>query len=291
MRACISLVLLAVLVSEVAVAQQNTLIVANPEALAGRWEAPDGQGGAVGLNIILTTSILGRPDNLAGQTQTEDEFTVGLYQRQGPDVASLGFNFFTGLSNGAHWDGHRLEVHVPGQADLPTTNLDLIWHPNSEMWSGLFERGQFRKQVALRRPTSKTTQSPFVGTWFEKGGGMMNNCVHITQQQDGGLAAWSDDIMIPRRVRYANGIQPPAQTREHYGEIAKAKMDAPDQITVELRAYTAMCCPHPFTAKITVDGLTLMGAWPSGPNQAPRESEWKKMQGNSCVANSDPATR
>jgi hypothetical protein len=91
----------------------------------------------------------------------------------------------------------------------------------------------------------------------------------------------------PGRVRYANGIQPPAQTREHYGEIAKAKLDAPDQITVELRAYTAMCCSHPFTAKISDNGMTLSGAWPSGPNQAPRVAEWGEMQGNSCLAKSD----
>lgn len=82
----------------------------------------------------------------------------------------------------------------------------------------------------------------------------------------------------------------PAQTREHYGEIAKAKLDAPDQITVELRAYTAMCCPHSFTAKIAEDGMTFSGAWPSGPNQAPRATEWEKMPGDSCIAKGDLKT-
>jgi hypothetical protein len=121
-------------------------------------------------------------------------------------------------------------IRSPGFASTaklicPTTNVGLVWHPESQRLSGLFERGPFREQVLLRRPASKTTKSPFMGTWFEKGGGMMNNCVHIAQQEDGALVAWSDDIMIPARERHANGIQPPAQTREHYGEIAKAKLD------------------------------------------------------------------
>jgi hypothetical protein len=287
MRALKIFSLMIVLLSRVEIAQQAASPIPSPEALAGRWEASDGHGGAVGMNIVLTTFVHGIPESLAGQPQFEEEFTVGLYQRTGPDVEPLGFNFFAAPDGGASWDGHRLGIRLNGKADLPTTNVDLVWHPESQTWSGLFERGPFHEQVLLRRPASKTSTSPFVGTWFEKGGGMMNNCVHITQQQDGALAAWSDDIMIPGRVRYANDIQPPAQTREHYGEIAKAKLDAPDQITVELRAYTAMCCSHPFTARISENGMTLSGAWPSGPNQAPRVAEWEKVQGNSCLAKSD----
>jgi hypothetical protein len=279
--------LMIVLLSGVGIAQQDASPIPSPEALAGRWEASDGHGGAVGMNIVLTTFIHGTPETLARQPQFEGEFAVGLYQRMVPDVEPLGFNFFTAPNGGANWDGHRLGIHLTGKADLPTTDVDLVWHPESQTWSGLFERGRFRKQIVLKRPASETSKSPFVGTWFEKGGGMMNNCVHIAQQQDGALAAWSDDIMIPRRVRYANGIQPPTQTQEHYGEIAKAKMDAPDQITVELRAYTAMCCSHPFTAKIAENGRMLSGVWPSGPNQAQRVAEWEKMQGNSCLAKSD----
>ena len=283
MRAWIHLSLMALLASGVGIAQQDASLIPSPEALAGRWEAPDGHGGAVGMNIVLTTYIHGTPASLVGQPQFEEEFTVGVYQRTGPDVEPFGFNFFNAPQFGATWDGHRLGIHLTGKADLPTTDVELVWHPESQTWSGLFERGPFRKQVVLKRPVSKSTKSPFVGTWFEKGGGMMNNCVHIAQQQDGVLAAWSDDIMIPGRVRYANGIKPPAQTREHYGEIAKAKLDAPDQITVELRAYTAMCCSHSFTAKIAENGTTLSGAWPSGPNQSPGVVEWEKMQGNSCI--------
>ena len=208
MRIWIRLSLIVLLASGVGNAQQDASLIPNPEALAGRWEVSDGHGGAVGMNIILTTYIYGTPATLAGQPQFEGEFTVGLYQRAGSNAEPFGFNFFNAPNGGASWDGHRIRIHLTGKADLPTTDVELVWHPESQTWSGLFERGQFHKQVVLKRPTSKSTKSPFVGTWFQKRSGMMNNCVHIAQQQDETLAAWSDDIMIPRRVRYANGIQP-----------------------------------------------------------------------------------
>ncbi len=255
-----------------------------PDALAGRWEAPDGHGGAVGMNIIVTTHIDGAPTSITGHVQYEDEFVAGIYQRTGPDVEPLGFNFFSSAAGGGMtWDGHQLAIHLVGKGDPRKVNLDLIWHEESQMWSGLFERDSFHEHVSLKRPTSMASESPLVGTWSDKAG-MMNNCLHISQEKDGALTAWSDDLQTPGRMRYANGIQPPTQTMEHYGEIAKAKMDAPDQITVELRAYTAMCCSHPFTAKLSADGQSLSGSWLPGPNQAPRPVTWLRMPSDSCIS-------
>lgn len=85
-------------------------------------------------------------------------------------------------------------------------------------------------------------------------------------------------------MRYANGIHPPDESRERYAEIAKATLIAKDRISVELRAYTAVCCSHPFSAKIAGDGKTLQGSFPAGPNQAPRKADWGKMPGDSCIA-------
>jgi hypothetical protein len=262
----------------------------DPDAIAGRWEAPDGQGGAVGMNIIITTHIDGAPTSIAGHVQYEDEFIAGIYQRTGQDVEPLGFNFFSSAAGGGMiWDGHHLAIHPGGKGDFPKMNLDLIWHEESQTWSGLFERGSFREQVSLKRPTSTASKSPFVGTWSDKAG-MMNNCLHISQEKDGALTAWSDDLQTPGRLRYANGIQPPTQTMEHYGEIAKAKMDAPDQITIELRAYTAMCCSHSFTAKLSTDGQSLLGSWLVGSNQVQRPLIWVRMPSNSCVSASRSET-
>jgi hypothetical protein len=122
-----------------------------------------------------------------------------------------------------------------------------------------------------------------------------NNCLHVTQQQDGALAVWSDDIERPGQISYAPGIQPPTQTLEHYGEIAKgevtALVTAPNQVKVELRAYMPICCSHPFGATLSADGKSMTGNWFAGPNQAPRTVKWRKMPGISCMGVSSPGAR
>jgi hypothetical protein len=120
---------------------------------------------------------------------------------------------------------------------------------------------------------------------------LMNNCLHVAQHQDGALAVWSDDLQRPGQVRYAPGIQPPTQTLEHYGEIAKAEVNAPNQVKVELRAYTPICCTHPFAATLSADGKSMTANWFAGPNQAPSAFEWRKMPGISCMNVSGPGAR
>lgn len=266
------------------------LPISKPEDLAGRWETSDGHGGMVGMNVIVSTHIDGTPVSLIGHQQYLDSLDIGLYQRTGPDVEEFGFNFFaTSPDGGALWDGQQLRVSARQRGDLPKVEVSLSWDETKKQWYGHYERGEFSRQVTLKRPEN-TAASSFAGTWFESKG-LMNNCVHIAQQSDGGFTAWSDDISIPGRWRYANGIQPLPQSNEHYGEIGKAKLISPNVITVELRAYTAMCCSHPFQAAISSDGSKLVGNWPSGPNQAPRSVEWKRMPENSCraAASASPA--
>jgi hypothetical protein len=157
--------------SSLLAAQQ--LLISKPEDLAGRWESSDGHGGMVGMNVIVSTHVDGTPVNLIGHKQYLDDLEIGLYQRTEPDVEALGFSFSSTSSNdGAIWDGH-------------------------------YERGEFSRQVTLKRPENANVSS-FVGTWFDSKG-LMNNCLHIAQQSDGGLTGWADDISIPGRWRYAQG--------------------------------------------------------------------------------------
>lgn len=260
------------------------LPIAKPEDLAGRWETSDGNGGMVGMNVIVSTHIEGAPVSLIGHTQYLDNLDLGLYQRTGKDVGEFDFSFFsTSAEGGATWDGQQLRMQAPQRKDhLPKVEVSLSWDGTNKQWYGYFERGEFSRQVTLKRPVHADVSS-FVGTWFDSKG-LMNNCVHVAQQSDGGFTAWSDDVLALGRLRYANGIQPPNQSREHYGEIAKAKVNASGEIAVELRAYTAGCCSHPFVARISSDGNALTGSWSSGPNQNLRPIEWKRMQTNSCLA-------
>ena len=284
-----------ILIATVCLAQVNTpapmrRVLSAPESLAGRWETSDDHRGVVGMNVIITTHIQGAPNSIAGHPQYEDEVTVGVNRRMAPDAEWSGLIFFSSRAGGGMaWDGHRLTIHLL-KADLPKVNIDLIWREGPQTWDGLFELEAFREQVSLKRPSSKTLVSPFAGTWFDPSG-LMNNCLHVAQHQDGALAVWSDDLQRPGQVRYSPGIQPPTQTLEHYGEIAKAEVSAPNQVKVELRAYTPTCCTHPFAAALSADGKSMTGNWFAGPNQAPSASEWRKIPGISCMNVSSPDTR
>jgi len=132
-RRCAILTILVLVANGGALAQEKRSLRA-PDTLAGRWEAPDGRGGAVGMNIIITTHIDGAPASIAGHLQYEDEFTAGLNQRTGPDVKPLGFNFFSSAwGGGMTWDGHQLTIHLLGKGDLPKVNVDLIWDEDSHV--------------------------------------------------------------------------------------------------------------------------------------------------------------
>jgi hypothetical protein len=105
------------------------------------------------MNIIVTTHIDGAPTSITGHVQYEDEFVAGIYQRTGPDVEPLGFNYFSSAAGGGMtWDGHQLAIHLVGKGDPRKVNLDLIWHEESQMWSGLFARDSFHdfKSAFLR---------------------------------------------------------------------------------------------------------------------------------------------
>jgi hypothetical protein len=73
---------------------------ADPESISGRWETSDGQGGAVGMNIMLTIAVSGGQASFSPFRQVEPQLTIGLFQRTGADVGQLGFNFFTSSSDG-----------------------------------------------------------------------------------------------------------------------------------------------------------------------------------------------
>lgn len=231
----------------------------------------------------MSTHIDGTPGSISGHPQFEDEIVVGVYQRTALDVDSVGFSFYKNVPDGGvTWDGRRLKIQMPGTFP-PKVNIDLSWDEKSKAWHGLFERGAFQAQVTLKRP-SDTLNSPFVGTWFNSRE-VMNNCLHIAQQTDGGLTAWSDDLQLtPGLVVYANGVHRPSQTFENYGEIAKAKIDptSSSRITIWLRANTPVCCSHPFTASLSAGGHSMTGDWLDGGNQLRRAVEWRRMPGDSC---------
>jgi hypothetical protein len=242
--------------SSLLAAQQ--LLISKPEDLAGRWETSDGNGGMVGMNVIVSTHVDGTPVNLIGHKQYLDDLEIGLYQRTEPDVEALGFSFSSTSSNdGAIWDGQQLRILAYPRGDLPKIDVSLFWDETKKQWDGHYERGEFSRQVTLKRPENANVSS-FVGTWFDSKG-LMNNCLHIAQQSDGGLPAGQMTFRFPDDGDMHKEIPHPPQSNEHYGEIAKSRLISQNLIMVELRAYTAGCCSHPFKSTISSDGNKPLG--------------------------------
>ncbi len=258
----------------------------SPERLSGVWETSDGSNGVVGLHFMLTTTIAGAAKTLAGVSQTVESLSVGVFQRKGPELR-LGDenNFSVGADSGVSWDGKHLAVKwVSRVVSDPAIDIDLIYDKDRQTWSGLFHRGAFSERVTLRRPAVNSGQaaSPLTGTWASSRRGV-NGCVHVVQDTDGTLAGWSDDLQLTGLYHYANGLKPPQQSFERYGDLVKVKQTGTTSFSIEFKAYTAMCCSHTYVGTISDDGLTLNGGWQAGPNQTPMNLTWKKKPGDSCV--------
>ena len=282
MRVCnaVFVMILGLCVGQAIRAQQ----LVQPDEFAGRWEVSDGRGGYVGMNILISTTVPSTTTNLIGVPQSLQNLEIGLYHRSHSDVESSGFSFFaTSQAGAATWDGRRLRIKMEQKAELPEVHVDLAWNRAAQSWTGIFRRASFRNEAITLTRSQNAHKNPFVGTWFERNA-LMNNCLHIYEAEDGTLTGWSDDIQIPGRTHYVNGLRPPERAMEHYGEIAKVKVSEPHRIDVELRAYTAMCCSHTFSAVISGDGESLVGNWPAGPNQASRPAIWTRVEGESCIS-------
>ena len=263
--------------------------VQNPESLSGRWEAPDGQGGALGLDLQLTTTVPADVRTLSGVTQTWFSLQMGVYQRKGATVQFGEENFFVDSypDRNIQFDQGRLTLHFASpRAGVRAVDLDLIQQPGSS-WEGRFHRGEFDSRVKLLRPGAgkRGLVDPLVGTWLENAGNVppAHSCLHVAQQTATEWTGWADSLWVPGNVQYAPQFSRPATAEEHYGVLVKVERKQGHSFSFALGAYEALCCPQMFIGRLNQAGTLLKGGWPAGPNEAPRPGSWKKMRGDSCV--------
>lgn len=125
----------------------------DPEGLAGRWEASDGSGGEVGMNILMSTTVAGSVTSLVDAPQAEQDFEIALYRHRDTDLKPIGFNVFTTSSAGVVWDGRELRINHQHVADVPEIHIKLVWNDEAKVWTGSFEVATFQaRDVRLRRP-------------------------------------------------------------------------------------------------------------------------------------------
>jgi hypothetical protein len=262
--------------------------VAHPEDLSGVWEAPDGHGGAVGIHLTLDTTAPVDATTLAGVTQSWLGLQVGLYHRSGAEIELGEENSFSDSprGGGVRYAEGRLTLHAPGNAS--GYDLDLRRIPGDK-WTGRFHRGDFDAVVTLARPTLQTdsdqpssTQPWFVGSWSTSSAAGIT-CLHIAQQSPTAFIAWSDTLLAWGSVRFAPQVPKPPYSWEHYGDLVKIHSTQSGNPSIELGAYSALCCSHTFHATPADHGETMKADWPAGPNQSPHKSRWTKMPGNTCI--------
>ena len=255
-------------------------IVARPERLSGLWEMAIGSGEVIGIHLMVITKIEGAATSLTSVPQYQEHLQVGVYQRD-KELKFGDENYFVDSQQGGgvQWDGRRLQLKfVPRVAGDPAIDLDLTYDEKLDTWSGRFHRGGFSGDVTLRRPG---VENAMTGTWVSDSGGV-NGCVHVVQQLDGTLEGWSDGLQTPGLDRYANGLKPPDESHEYYGNLVKVAQMNRETFSIEFNAYGGLCCSHTFVGTVSADGATFDGGWQAGPNQMPFKATWSKVPGDSC---------
>lgn len=193
--------------------------VHDPEALSGVWETPDGKGGAVGIELKLTTAM---PNGTGRETWTPQHWrslVVGVFERSGPEIRVGDVNFFMDTARGGvRFEQNGLKIHVQAREKWePSFDIDLVLQKD-ECWHGRFHRGAFDRVVTLCRPRPGpgVVLSPFVGTWFDPSAPGAT-CIHIAQTGRATFVGWSDWLQPLGRVKYAPGLVASREWTESYG--------------------------------------------------------------------------
>ncbi len=263
--------------------------VPHPELLSGFWEAPDGQGGAVGVHLQLTTTVPAVVLTLRGVTQSWFGLQGSVYQRKGDRVQRGEESFFADSypDSNIRFDRGRLTLHfTSSRTGVPAVDLDLLQQPGSA-WEGRIHRGGFDARVKLLRPGEGKRRSvdPLVGTWLQITGNLPPEryCLHVAEQTETGLTGWEDLLAVPGSVQDSLHLPRPATAQERYGEPIEIRRKQVGSFSFELGGYSGVCCPHTFIAKLNRAGTLLKETSPPGLNPAPHPGSWRKMRGNSCV--------
>jgi hypothetical protein len=254
--------------------------VSDPEALSGIWEARDGRGGAVGIDLQLITYLPRDARSFEGTNETWQSLHVGVYERALPTTKFGEENYFADSRQGGdvRYENGRLTLHS-GPFDL-----DLVRLPG-ERWSGRLHRMDFDAKVVLTRfgdPANKKTG--FVGTWRMDWGAGTFACLHISQPAPGEFTAWADRHQVPGLMRFAPGLERPATAMQIYGEMIVARSTPEGGLLLESPASLPACCPHSSVATLTKHGMQLRGSGSSLDGAG-----WRKMPGPTCIVPNRPA--
>jgi hypothetical protein len=168
----------------------------DPGLLAGPWEGRSGDD-LVGVYLKIITTLKGSAEYLT-------HLDVRVDRRIDMD---WGWYEFDGRV--AIWNGTRLKIGHSDQVTHKETNVDLVFDPKNEAWTGTFGPNQ---PVRLKRPGTSfqpldmvgvssngselaVWNSPFFGTWKPEVLGHTNiqaECLHVAVRRNASPVAWLD---------------------------------------------------------------------------------------------------
>jgi hypothetical protein len=254
--------------------------VPHPEDLSGLWEAPDGHGGAVGIHLLLHTTIPVEAATLSGAEQKWLGLQVGLYQRSAAELPLRHENGFSDSARGGNvrYEGGRLTLHSPG--------YDLDLHRTAgDKWSGRFHREDFDSVVTLARPMLGTTSKAtwFLGTW-KSTHGPQTTCLHIAESSPGNFLAWADTLLVSGATSFPTQSAKPPYSWEHYGDLVKVQPAEKSSVWIEIPAYSAICCSYRFHATSANKGRAMKADSPEGGEESIFKARWTRVPGDTCIA-------
>jgi hypothetical protein len=140
--------------------ERSETAVTHPESYAGPWETRDVKSGVTdGVFLWINTEV-------RQSTEYVGLLQIKVYRRES-DATKEGW-FTANGGTDTTWDGKRLLLKFqPVAAGDVALDLDLIFDPSQQSWSGTFNRGGTAKQVRLHRPgASAQASNRFAGDWF-----------------------------------------------------------------------------------------------------------------------------
>jgi hypothetical protein len=262
--------------------------VTNPEALSGFWETSNGHGGAVGIHLLLMTTVLTEGWYSAGDApQSWEHLNLDVYERRGAKTGPDEDNGFSDSPRGGNvsFRGGHLKLQFPSTLPSdPSIDVDLILQPD-DTWVGRLHRGGFDSHVVLSRPGASLPPNPLVGTWIAGRGVHLAYlaCAHIAQRAPNEFIGWTSSI--PRALGASNmtipGLPKPKTQYLSYGRPIGIKLEDGGKILFDPNDGNGVCCGQTFMGKLTADGKFIQGSrWGT---ESAQDASLRKIQGDSCI--------
>ena len=248
-------------------------VITHPEQISGIWESENTQP-VLGLNIQLTTKIFGQRTTLSGVPQHVSEVFVGLYERN--DISSIWpRRFLAADSESVQVTSRTIQVHQAGVMAKDAVDLNLIFDPLHDQWSGMTRMDNIAGRITFSRPhpDSGTAKTALVGTWehFDP----LPICLHVAQQSISSMVAWSDQLQLPGLIRCANRSKPPSEAVERYGVMSQVDLASPSSMLIQLGAFAAGGTSHTEIGKLTTNPNVMSAGQAMEP--------WRRIPGDSCA--------